>query len=364
MNYYIIPKSYLNINNVNLKLQLTSEILTPFICHSLFFYLNDTYNQIYKLQQNIANTTSSYTAANINTIINPYEHISIINYNFNNNDTLTNNDIVPLSSIFFELFEICKTFNIEDFLNSNQINNIAHLTYNYVSSLQSLNVLHIHTNNTTISCDFNYDNLTHLFINNTYSYKLDLIICEFKPDEYADTKTYLQNMLLVLSILTRHQGQNGICIIKIDSIFHKMIVDIIFLLSSLYSKIYLAKPTIMNITEGNKYLICKGFMYKNNCSLELKLTNALNELKISNPNDNIYSILYNEIPSFFLNKLEETNIILGQQQIEIYDQLINLFKHKNSEEKIDTLRKNNIQKYHNLYETKHLIDKPNMFLQV
>ena len=44
---------------------------------------------------------------------------------------------------------------------------------------------------------------------------------------------------------------------------------------------------------------------------------------------NIQSIVKNEINMYFLNKMEECNIIIGQQQIDVYDQMINLIKNKN-----------------------------------
>ena len=54
-----------------------------------------------------------------------------------------------------------------------------------------------------ISKDFNFDNLYKLFIKNTYENKLDLIICEFHPDEYNDTNKYINNMVLILYQVSR-----------------------------------------------------------------------------------------------------------------------------------------------------------------
>ena len=59
---------------------------------------------------------------------------------------------------------------------------------------------------------------------------------------------------------------------------------------------------------------------------------------------NITSIINNEYQYFFVNKLEEFNITTGQQQIEAHDQLINIFKNKNKEERLEILKKTNIQK--------------------
>ena len=45
-----------------------------------------------------------------------------------------------------------------------------------------------------------------------------------------------------------------------------------------------------------------------------------------------------------MNKIEEANIIIGHQQLEIMEQIVNLIKNKNREEKIESLKKTNIQK--------------------
>ena len=58
----------------------------------------------------------------------------------------------------------------------------------------------------------------------------------------------------------------------------------------------------------------------------------------------VLSLLKDEVPYYFVNKLEELNIIIGHQQLEFMDQLISLYKNKNREDKIESLKKSNIQK--------------------
>jgi hypothetical protein len=45
-----------------------------------------------------------------------------------------------------------------------------------------------------------------------------------------------------------------------------------------------------------------------------------------------------------MNKLDDSNIIIGQQQMEALDQVINILKNKNRYDKIDLIKKANIQK--------------------
>jgi hypothetical protein len=61
-------------------------------------------------------------------------------------------------------------------------------------------------------------------------------------------------------------------------------------------------------------------------------------------NKNIISLIDEDIPSFFMNKLDDSNIIIGQQQLEALDQVINILKNKNRHDKIEMIKKSNIQK--------------------
>jgi hypothetical protein len=80
-----------------------------------------------------------------------------------------------------------------------------------------------------------------------------------------------------------------------------------------------------------------------------------------------YSLVKNHIPYYFMNKIEESNIVIGQQQLETYILLINILKNKNKDEKIETIKRNNIQKciqWCEKYKIPHnkFMDKTNIFL--
>jgi hypothetical protein len=361
MNYYIIPK---NNFNIEINLQLTCEKIKPCLSYSLFFYLNDIYTQLFKLEDS-TNGSGEITIEYVNKIVNPFEFIhtnvpgSIISVS----------KVKPDANIFFELMEIFQLFNVNEILSLKHKINIAHLTPNHSSTNYLLNMLREDNDDNILCEDFNYNRLFNLFITNKYSHKLDLIICEFNACEYNDTNKYINNMLLVFLIIIKYQSSQGTCVIKIDNIFYKAIVDIIFILSGLYDKIYLVKPSISNITKGERYVICKSFNFR--ILEEINLTPAIDEKiikKINNMHElSVETVINNEIPYYFLNKLEESNAVIGQQQLEAYDQIINIFKNKNRDEKIETLKRNHIQKCIQWCEKNQLphnkfIDKVNIFL--
>ena len=365
MNYYIIPT---NNFNIKINLQLTSQKIEPYISYSLIFYMNNMYNQLFRLQENNNDMDENITIEYINKIVNPFEFI----HSNVPGSTISVSKVKPDSTIFFELMELFQVFNINDMLSPKHKINIAHLANNYTSTNYLLNMIREENEDTVISEDFNYDNLYDIFIRKTYKHKLDLIICEFHPDEYNDTKKYINNMVLILLIVIKYQMNHGICIIKIDNILYKAVIDVIFILSSIFDKIYLVKPSISNITKDDRYLICKGFneKYHNQnkllLSLEENLISKINNNELMN-NKYINSIIDNELPYYLLNRLEESNLVIGRQQLEAYDQIINIFKNKNREEKIKNLKSLHIQKCIQWCEKNQLphnkfIDKVNIFL--
>ena len=359
MNYYIIPK---NNFNIELKLQLTNENIKPYISYSLIFYLNDIYTQLVKLNDNVTDL-NEITIDYINKMVNPFEFIhtnvpgSIISVS----------KVKPDANIFFELMEVFQIFNINEIFSLRHKINIAHLTPNHSSTNYLLNMLREENDDTIVCEDFDYVILYNRFITNKFSHKIDLLICEFNPCDYTDTNKYIHNMLLVFLIVVKYQVPYGTCVIKIDNIFYKAIVDIIFILSCLYDRVYLVKPSISNITKGERYIICKSYNARGlDNEVEEKILNKLS--KINNDDEiHIASFITNEIPYYFLNKLEESNAVIGQQQLEAYDQIINIFNNKNREEKMELLKRNHIQKCIQWCEKNQLphnkfIDKINIFL--
>jgi hypothetical protein len=63
-----------------------------------------------------------------------------------------------------------------------------------------------------------------------------------------------------------------------------------------------------------------------------------------NDTKNINSILNIDHDYYFLNKIEEINAILGQRQLENIITTLNIITNRNNHEKIESMKKNNIQK--------------------
>ncbi len=143
------------------------------------------------------------------------------------------------------------------------------------------------------------------------------------------------------------QKKNGRFILKIFDSFTQHTVDLLYILSSFYEKVYISKPYTSRYANSEKYIVCKGFLFDNSDKFYPYIHRAFEKMVNSKKTDNIYYIhrFFNmQIPSFFLCKIEEINSILGQQQIENIHYTLSLIDNKHKQEKIDNIIKNNIQK--------------------
>jgi hypothetical protein len=363
MNYYIIPK---NNFNITIKLLIKNEPISPVVSYSLIHFLNEIYSQLLSIESfNQNETTLEY----INKIVNPFEFIhSNVPGSF-----LSVSKVKPTSNIFFELMEVFQVCNIIEMLSLKKQINIAHITKNNSSTNYLMDMLREYNTDIIINEDFDYNILRNNFVVNTHTTKIDLFIFEFNDQDYINTPQYIKNMILVLYIITKYQAANGTCIIKMDNIFYKTIVDILFIFSAIYDRVIIIKPSISKVTKGERYLICKNLNIGilNNSKLLQQLDEHIKPKIIDNTfNDNqVHSFIKNDIPYYFSNKIEEVNAVIGQQQLEAYDQILNIFKNKNRNEKIEILKRNHIQKCIQWCEKNQLphnkfIDKINIFLHI
>jgi len=161
---------------------VNSDQLKPFISYSLIYYLNDIYTNLLKLEDQM--DTNSITIEYINKIVNPFEFI----HTNVPGTILSVSKVKPESTLFFDLMEIFQICNITDILYPKNKINIANFTPNFTSTNYLLNMLREENEDNIIFENFNFNNLYKLFIQKDCKNKLDLIIFEFYPDEYDDTK--------------------------------------------------------------------------------------------------------------------------------------------------------------------------------
>jgi hypothetical protein len=79
--------------------------------------------------------------------------------------------------------------------------------------------------------------------------------------DFENLNSYILSGIQILMILLKYQSSNGCCLIKINHIFYKPIIDILYILCSTYEKVYIIKPNSSTITSFDKYIVCKNFQF-------------------------------------------------------------------------------------------------------
>ena len=370
MSYYILPKKQ-TMQKINPTFNEGNE---PIISFSLIHYMNVAKDFVSKLKNNCNAVDSEVEIQNYNIdfyckIINPYEyiHFKVPSSKF------SVSKIKASSPAFYVLMEIVNTFNIFDSFSGRNIKAL-HCGSNNASTIECMNIFR--ENNNDIVYEQNIESELSILrpFQGIEMMTIDFLYFEISNqlDIDASVNGYCINLMAILCNILTYQNVNGTCIIKIDVIYHKPILDILYLLTSMYDKIYIIKPNASNSFKNERFVICKSFVSDYSKTIEnnntLKTLRAIINDCMQN-GKNISSLIKGDLPYYFLNKVEESNIIVGHLQLEQYDQLINLCKNKNKDDRIEALKKNNIQKCIQWCE-KHkipynkFVDKLNIFLPI
>jgi len=161
---------------------------------------------------------------------------------------------------------------------------------------------------------------------------------DFNKQELISTRLILAEVLYALAL----QKRGGHFILKIFDSFTKPTIEILYMLSSFYNKVYIVKPHTSRYANSERYIVCKDFKYHSTQHLFHRFITMLEQ--ISDTDNYIESILTFSLPYLFISKMEEINAVIGQQQIESIVNTLNLIHHKNRADKIDQLKNNNISK--------------------
>jgi hypothetical protein len=330
MSYYILPKNN-NIINV-IPIDSYDDILQPYISHSLYHYYNETINEIQKICSN-QNDISKILFDELIKIVNPYEYI----FSKVPGSKFSVSKLRPKSNLFYDFLEVLTTSNILESCN-NQLVKTLHLTPNYSDTIECFEMIRENYNDQNIY----YNEINEENIKSIEDNKFNFLFVEVVSSNF---NKYITNLIECLMLIFKNQESCGTCVIKLNLIFHKPVVDILYILSSLYEKVYILKPNTTNITSFDKYIVCKNFQKNESKTMYYKYNYYRLFVFLKKLQDkNVISILDFDIPNYFLTKLDDMNIIIGQQQLESLDMVINILKNKNRVDKIETIKKSNIQK--------------------
>lgn len=365
MSYFLLP----NIINPLLTdfLEIKTNVNNVIISKSLAKYLNSMKGQI----DNYINEWDLYkkytnTYEYIHTTI-PFSKLSVCK-------------LKPLSRSFYKLIEILNTLNIDfpnepittfhlaegpggfiealitqrEYNNKNYQNDIYYgmtlidedenvpswkKSKHFLSKHQNIKLVYGEDNTGNL---LNVDNLWYCY--NNYKNSVDFITGDggfdfsvnFNEQERLSINLIFAQIVYAIAM----QKKGGTFIVKIFDIFTQVTIDLLYILSSLYEKCYIIKPYTSRYANAEKYIVCKKFKLDETYDIVKKFSEFFVDINSDKPISRFLNI---DLPYLYINKLEDINAILGQQQLENILSTLHLLDN-NKPEKLDTIKKNNIQK--------------------
>jgi 23S rRNA U2552 (ribose-2'-O)-methylase RlmE/FtsJ len=369
MSYYILPSTNL-FSYKHIDCNEKEEPPIPFISNSLSTYL-------YEIKEKLDTREKDWDIFKKYT--NPYEYIHttvpfrkkcISKYK-------------PLSRSYFKMIEMIYTFNLQfdskpihtfhlaegpgGFIEAiSKFRNMSQDTYTGMTILDDLNDTSIPAwkksetflrQNKNVFIEKGADETGNIlslanFVHckDKYGEKMDLITADGGFDfsiDFNSQEIHIAKLLFAqICFAITMQKRGGSFILKIFDCFMQHSIDILYILSSFYEKVYIIKPNTSRFANSEKYIICKGFIHGSCNSYYPFLHRAFEKMMTNNSTCELYihRFLNLNIPYYFLTKIEEYNSIFGQQQIENIHYTISLIENKHKQDKIDNLIRINIQK--------------------
>ena len=366
MIYFQLPKVYYNIYEKITCIDSNENPPDSYISNSLSFYLYEIKEKISKFEKDW-DIYKKYT--------NPYEYIHThIPYK-----KKCVSKYKPLSRSYFKMIEIINLFG----LNINQIPittfHLAEGPGGFIEAIANLrkckydkyigmtilddNDINVPSwkktdqflkENKNVFIETGIDNTGDILKIENFDYcvkkygsSMDLITADggfdfsvnFNQQEQNITKLLFAQLCFAICM----QKREGSFILKLFDCFTHSTIDILYILSSFYKKVYITKPQTSRYANSEKYIVCKGFLFDSSADFYRYLYDAFNTM--INTEKYINRFLQTPISLFFQTKLEEYNSVFGQQQIENIYYTLGLIENKNkSNDKIDNIIKLNVQK--------------------
>ena len=194
-------------------------------------------------------------------------------------------------------------------------------------------------NNTICHNIFSQEEIIYI-LQNKFKQKFDVLIFELFNNDYKK-QTLPSCLMIILYFIFFHQEQStqSMFIFKIKNL-NPILCQFIYILSYIFDSCCIVKSSIYDKYKNEKYIICK----KLNNNVNVFQQNKKQMLYIILHKVNIYSLLQKSPPLYFMNILNEINILFGQEQLFFLEQLIQFYQSTNLTDKIMLLKKTNLEK--------------------
>lgn len=240
-----------------------------------------------------------------------------------------------------ELSEICKICNPHEYVFSNtepanpsvgKMNPPSNLYYEIYEIFNTFSLFK-QSPKTVLYIDNEMDNTANLLFNSLFNSPVVITSMSIAQSGLQDCNTRFDVIICnigvqlpnALNIILSSLNKGGNLVIKLSNIYHKSNVIILYLLSIMFEKTIIIKPSVINVLSCDIFIL--GISYLNNHSEYAAIDKS-----------------FIAVPGFFLCKIEEFNAVNGHKQLDAFEQVINLFFNKNKNVKLDLIKKTNIMK--------------------
>lgn len=159
---------------------------------------------------------------------------------------------------------------------------------------------------------------------------------------FADQEKVAVKLLLVQSLYAiMMQKKGGTFIIKFFDMFTYASMELLYLLKSFYKTVVITKPKTSRYANSERYIVCRDFMMNSTLIFEPTFKNLIQTIKEND--ENLVQFLNVDIPYYFKLNLEQSNILLGKQQLSTINHTNQLIQAPKND-KITKLVKNNREK--------------------
>lgn len=157
-----------------------------------------------------------------------------------------------------------------------------------------------------------------------------LIYIDVCASEIIYSHTYTIFLLKSLALILSLQSKGGTAIIKTNMIVFKPILDILYLLSGKYEHMHIIRPFVSE-NDDSRFVVLNGMLTPTHIDFVYDLINSINNISIGAPNQIINSVTDCKTSQYFISKIEECNLLIGQKYVEKHDSLVTLLKNYNHE---------------------------------
>ena len=375
MTYFLLPRSYLHLYkymNYEESAKNQKDIVLSFSLANYLYTIKEKITAIEKQWDIFKKYTNPYEY--IHTTV-PFKKKSVSKHK-------------PISRSYFKMIEIVKTFRLLPPKNTSPIHtfHLAEGPGGFIEAMVNMRqcpsdtyigmtLLDENKNDPNVpgwkKSDAFLKQHTNVHLENGVSKTGDILLFdnfEYVVAKYADTKMdivtadggfdfsmdFNQQEKMIGRLLFAQMAfalclnkRQGHFILKIFDCFMSHTIDILYILSSFYEKVYIMKPHTSRYANSEKYIVCIGFLYDNSAAFYPYLAETFRKMCEKPEGGRFLSLVSQEdlgIHQYFVKMIEEYNAIFGQKQIQNITYTLSLIDSKAKQEKIDGLLLMNIQK--------------------